>query len=494
MSSREDEFYQQRQAKLARLRERGIDPYPPRYRRTHSAATALQAFQAWEEAGAADPSPDVRVAGRIAAMRDMGGATFLDLRDGSGKIQAYLRKDTLGEEAYDGLRDLDLGDFLGVAGNVFRTRSGELTVNVREHTLLSKALLPPPEKWHGLADVETRYRQRYLDLMANQEVQELFALRSRVVSAIRAFMDGRGFLEVETPILLPEAGGAAARPFVTHYEALDRDFYLRIATELHLKRLIIGGFDGVYEIGRVFRNEGLSTKHNPEFTLLESYQAYADYNDVAAMVEELVSHLAQELLGTTRVPNEGGELELSPPWRRLTVVEGLRQYAGLELEELWEEPSLRAAIEKMGIEAPPDAGWAKLLDEVLSTRVEPRLIEPTFLMDYPAALSPLAKKKPEDPRFVERFEPFVAGLELGNAYTELNDPLEQRERFREQARRRAAGDEEAEIADEDFLRALEHGMPPTGGLGIGIDRLVMVLTGQRAIRQVILFPQLRLRD
>ncbi len=299
---------------------------------------------------------------------------------------------------------------------------------------------------------------------------------------------------METPILLPEAGGAAARPFVTHYEALDRDFYLRIATELHLKRLIIGGFDGVYEIGRVFRNEGLSTRHNPEFTLLESYQAYADYNDVAAMVEELVSQLAQELLGTTRVPNEGGELELSPPWRRLTVVEGLRQYAGLELEEHWEEASLRAAVEKMGIEAPPDAGWAKLLDEVLSTRVEPRLIEPTFLMDYPAALSPLAKKKPEDPRFVERFEPFVAGLELGNAYTELNDPLEQRERFREQARRRAAGDEEAEIADEDFLRALEHGMPPTGGLGIGIDRLVMVLTGQRAIRQVILFPQLRLRD
>jgi lysyl-tRNA synthetase class 2 len=494
MSSRKDEFYRQRRAKLARLRERGIDPYPPRYRRTHTTAEALSAFQSWEEAGATNPAPELRVAGRITAMRDMGGASFIDLRDGSGKLQAYIRRDTLGEEAYEGLRDLDLGDFLGVTGSLFRTRTGEVTVNVREHVLLAKALLPPPEKWHGLADVETRYRQRYLDLMANPEAQALFVMRSRVIAAIRRFMDGRGFLEVETPILQPQAGGAAARPFVTRYEALDHDFYLRIATELHLKRLIIGGFDRVYEIGRVFRNEGLSTRHNPEFTLLESYEAYADYNDVASMVEEMVSQVAQEILGTTRVLNlseAGGELDLSPPWRRLTVVDGLREYAELDLEAHWEERALRAAIEKMGIEATPGASWAKLIDEVLSTSVEPRLIEPTFLMDYPAALSPLAKKKPGDPRFVERFEPFIAGLELGNAYTELNDPLDQRERFREQARLRAAGDEEAEVTDEDFLRALEHGMPPTGGLGIGLDRLVMILTGQRSIRQVILFPQLR---
>jgi lysyl-tRNA synthetase class 2 len=316
------------------------------------------------------------------------------------------------------------------------------------------------------------------------------------MAAIRRFMDGRGFLEVETPILLSEAGGAAARPFVTRYEALDRDCYLRIATELHLKRLIIGGLDRVYEIGRVFRNEGLSTRHNPEFTLLESYEAYADYNDVASMMEEMVSQVAQELLGTTRVPNPheaGHELDLAPPWRRLTVAEGLLEYADLDLETLWEEPALRAAMEKLGIEAPSGAGWPKLVDEVISTCVEPRLIEPTFLMDYPAALSPLAKRKPEDPRFVERFEPFIGGLELGNAYTELNDPLDQRERFQEQARLRAAGDEEAEVADEDFLLALEHGMPPTGGLGIGLDRLVMVLTGQRSIRQVILFPQLKTR-
>jgi lysyl-tRNA synthetase class 2 len=497
MSGPKDEFYRQRRDKLARLRERGVDPYPARYLRTHTAAEASSAFQAWEEAGAADPAPDVRVAGRITAMRDMGGATFVDLRDGSGRLQAYLRRDVLGDEAYEGLRDLDLGDFLGVAGSLFRTRTGEVTVDAREHTLLAKALLPPPEKWHGLADVETRYRQRYLDLMANQEVRDLFTLRSRVVAAIRRFMDGRGFLEVETPVLQPRPGGAAARPFVTRYEALDRDFYLRIAVELHLKRLIVGGFDRVYEMGRVFRNEGLSTRHNPEFTLLESYEAYADYNAVAAMVEELVSQVAQEVLGTTRVPNPpeaDGELDLSPPWHRLTVGEGLLQYAGLDLEKHWEEAALRAAVEKMGIEAPPGADWAQLVDEVLATRVEPQLIEPTFLMDYPAALSPLAKKKPEDPRFVERFEPFVAGIELGNAYSELNDPLEQRERFREQARRRAAGDEQAERGDEDFLRALEHGMPPTGGLGLGIDRMVMVLTGQRSIRQVILFPQLRLRD
>jgi len=493
MSARKDEFYRQREAKLAHLRQRGIDPYPPRYRRTHTADDALGAFQAWEQAGSADPAPEARVAGRITALRDMGGATFIDLRDGTGKLQAYLRRDILGEEAYQGLADLDLGDFLGVAGSLFRTRTGEVTVNAREHTLLAKALLPPPEKWHGLADVETRYRQRYLDLMANQEARDLFTLRTRVVAAIRRFMDGRGFLEVETPILQPHAGGAAARPFATHYTALDRDFYLRIAIELHLKRLIVGGFDRVFEMGRVFRNEGLSTRHNPEFTLLESYEAYADYNDVAAMVEQLVSQVAQDVLGTTHVANNGGELDLAPPWRRLTVLDGLRQYAGLDLEAHWDEASLRAAVEKMGIEAPSDASWAKLVDEVLSTCVEPKLIEPTFLMDYPAGLSPLAKKKPEDPRFVERFEPFVAGIELGNAYTELNDPLDQRERFREQARLRAAGDEEAELPDEDFLCALEHGMPPTGGLGLGIDRLVMVLTGQRTIRQVILFPQLRNR-
>ena len=494
MSDRQEELSEQRRAKLMRLRDRGVDPYPPRYRRSHTAREASQLFERWETDGATGDPPVVRAAGRIGAMRTMGKATFFDLRDGSGNIQAYLRQDVLGPERYEGLRDLDLGDFVGVEGHLFRTRTGEITVEASEYTVLAKALRPPPEKWHGLVDVETRYRQRYLDLISNEEVRELFAMRSRVLGAVRRFMDARGFLEVETPILQPEAGGAAARPFVTHHQALDRELYLRIATELHLKRLIIGGFDRVYEIGRAFRNEGLSSKHNPEFTLLESYEAYADYNDVAAMVEEMVSTVAQEVLGTTRVSYGDAQIELKPPWRRLGVQNGLAEYAGLDLAQHWEEPALRAWMEERELEIPPGASWARLVDEVLSTCVEPRLIEPTFLIDYPAQLSPLAKKKPEDPRFVERFEPFAGGLELGNAYTELNDPVEQRERFLEQSAKRAAGDEEAEVMDEDFLLALEHGMPPTGGLGMGIDRLVMLLTGQRSIREVILFPQLRARE
>jgi len=344
-------------------------------------------------------------------------------------------------------------------------------------------------------DTETRYRQRHLDLIANDDVRRLFALRIQIIAAIRRFMDERGFLEVETPVLLPEAGGAAAKPFVTHHNALDRDLYLRIATELYLKRLIIGGFDKVYEIGRIFRNEGISTKHNPEFTMMESYEAYADYNDVAAMVEELVAAVAKEVMGATRVPGGDGEIDLAPPWRRITVNDALLQYAGVNLEEYRrDEAGLRAAVQAMGIETAPEAGWAKLVDELLSARVEPQLVEPTFLMDYPAALSPLAKRKPDNPDLVERFEPFGGGLELGNAYTELNDPVDQRQRFQEQARRRAAGEEEVEMLDEEFLLALEHGMPPTGGLGIGIDRLVMLLTGQRSIREVILFPQLRSKE
>ena len=494
MARRRDEIYRQRVEKLQRLRARGLDPYPARYKRTHTAAAAVAAFEGWEQAGRRGPVPEVRVAGRITALRDMGGSIFFDLRDGSGKVQAYLRRNRLEETAFEGLRDLDLGDFLGVAGTLFRTRAGEVTVEASEYTVLAKALLPPPAKWHGLADIETRYRQRYLDLMVNQEVRDIFALRSRVVSAIRRFLDGRGFLEVETPILQPQAGGAAAAPFVTRYEALDRDFYLRIATELHLKRLIVGGIDRVYELGKAFRNEGLSVRHQPEFTLLETYEAYADYNAVAAMVEEMVAFVAREVLGTTHVPCGEVMVDLSPPWKRLTVRDALRQHARLDLEKHWEEAALRAALVERGMQALPSAGWAKLVDELLASLVEPKLIEPTFLMDYPAALSPLAKRKPEDPRFVERFEPFVGGVELGNAYSELNDPLEQRERFVEQARRRAAGDLEAEVVDEDFLIALEHGMPPTGGLGIGIDRLVMVLAGQRSIRQVILFPQLRTKE
>ncbi len=492
MTTRDEESFELRNEKLGRLRARGVDPYPPRFHRTHTSAEAIRSFEEWEEAGSKGEAPSVTVAGRMTALRKMGKATFVDLRDGAGKIQVYLKSDVIGDKAYAVLGDLDLGDFLGVRGNVFRTRAGEISVQAAEYTLLAKSLQPLPEKFHGLQDTETRYRQRYLDLIANEDVRKLFALRSAIIDAMRRFMTARGFVEVETPVLMPEAGGAAATPFVTHHEALERDLYLRIAMELHLKRLIVGGFDAVFEIGRVFRNEGISTKHNPEFTMMESYEAYADYNDVAAMVEQLVSTAARETVGSTVVPFEDGTVDLAPPWRRLTVYDALKEYAGVDLEHYRrDEPGLRALIRQMNVEVAPDATWAKLVDELLSSAVEPKLIQPTFLMDYPAPLSPLAKRKPDNPDIVERFEPFAAGLELGNAYTELNDPLDQRQRFEEQARRKRAGEAEVEMLDEDFLAALEHGMPPCGGLGIGIDRLVMLISGKRSIREVILFPQMR---
>jgi lysyl-tRNA synthetase class 2 len=491
MTSRYDEIFQTRVRKLADLRSHGIDPYPARVHRSHTNQQAIADFTSWEAAGASGEMPSVRVAGRITAMRTMGKATFLDLRDGTGRLQVYVRRDHVGDAAYELLADLDLGDFIAVDGPLFRTRTNEITVDARRFTILAKALLPPPEKWHGLQDVEIRYRQRYLDLMANEDVRRIFLLRSQIVAAIRRFMDRRGFIEVETPVLQPEPGGAAARPFVTHHNALDRDLYLRVALELHLKRLIVGGFDKVYEIGRIFRNEGIDTKHNPEFTMMESYEAYADYHDVAAMVEEMVYGVAMEVLGTPRVVFESWEIDFTPPWQRITMRDALIQYAGIDFERYRDEAALRAKMRQMGLAAPDNLGWGKLVDELVDTFVEPKLIQPTFLMDYPVELSPLAKRKPENPSLVERFEPFAAGFEFGNAYSELNDPIDQEERFREQIRLKAAGDEEAEMLDDDFLTALQHGMPPTGGLGIGIDRLVMLLTGQRSIREVILFPQLR---
>ena len=489
MADERSEYMARRLEKAARLRQRGIDPYPPRSSRTHNAADALAAFQATEERGG-DPAA-VIVAGRITAQRTMGKAAFLDLRDGAGQLQAYVKQDTVGAAAFTLLDDLDLGDFIEVEGPLFRTRTNEPTIGATRITVLAKALRPPPEKWHGLSNVEIRYRQRYLDLMANEEVREAFRLRSRIIAAIRRFMDGEGFIEVETPVLQPSAGGAAARPFFTHHNALDREFALRISLELHLKRLLVGGFDRVYEIGRIFRNEGVSTRHNPEFTLMESYEAYADYRRVAEMVERMVANVAQEVLGSTRVQFGDDEIDFTPPWRRLTLREALIEHTGVDFEQYRDGDALRVKVEDLGVRIEPGMGWGKMLDELFSERVQPHLIQPTFLMDYPLELSPLAKQNPDDPSLVERFEPFAAGMELGNAYTELNDPEEQRRRFEEQLRLRAAGDEEAELMDEDFLVALEHGMPPAGGLGIGIDRLVMILTGNRSIREVILFPQLR---
>ena len=492
MSSREEELYQERLAKLQRLRDRGIDPYPARFKPSHTAAEARAAFEAWEARSESD-APAARVAGRITARRPMGKAAFLDLTDGSGRIQVFAQRDKLSEADWELFRDTDLGDILGTEGPLFRTRAGEISVEAAGLTMLAKALQTPPEKYHGLSDIEQRYRQRYRDLIANEDTRELFVLRSRVVAAMRRFLDGRGFMEVETPILTDLSGGAAAKPFVTHHNVLERDLYLRIATELYLKRLVVGGFDKVYEIGRIFRNEGLSWKHSPEYTMLESYEAYADYNDVMAMMEQMVSTIASETMGTTKVSVEGTEIELKPPWRRLSMRQALIDYADFDMEEYRNIEDLKIRMTEMGIPPDPAAGWGKLIDQVCADRVEAKLIQPTFLIDYPLELSPLAKRKPDDSRYVERFEAFTMGFELGNAYSELNDPLEQRARFVEQALLRAAGDEETESIDEDFIVALEHGMPPTGGLGVGVDRLVMLLSGRLSIREVILFPTLRER-
>jgi lysyl-tRNA synthetase class 2 len=482
----EEEIISLRTAKLERLRSRSIDPYPARFRPSHSAAAAAALLEA-----GGDSSDSLTVAGRITAMRHMGKATFIDLRDGSGRIQTYLKRDTLGEETYEAVRELDIGDFLGVGGALFRTKTGEATVEVRELTVLAKALRSPPEKWHGLQDVEARYRQRYLDLIANPGARETFITRSRIITAMRSFMDGEGFLEVETPVLVADAGGAAARPFTTYHNALDRQLHLRIALELYLKRLVIGGYDRVYEIGRIFRNEGASAKYNPEFTMLESYQAYADYNDVMDMVERMVSTIAADVIGGHTVDHGESKIDLAPPWPRVTLRDAIKQHSGVDFEEHPDTESMQQAMAEAGVGIDPAWGRGKLIDELLSVKVEPNLIQPTFLTDYPVELSPLAKRKRDNPRLVERFELFIAGREVGNAYSELNDPIEQRERMLQQARLRAEGDEEVELADEDFLVALEHGMPPCGGLGLGIDRLVMALTGQTSIREVILFPHLR---
>jgi lysyl-tRNA synthetase class 2 len=426
-------------------------------------------------------------------MRLMGKAAFLDLIDATGRLQLHVRRDLIGD-SFELLRDLDIGDFVSTQGRLFRTKSGEITLAVESLQPISKALRPLPEKWHGLQDIEIRHRRRYLDLIASEEVRETFRTRSRIVSAIRHFMDDRGFIEVETPVLQASSGGAAARPFVTHLNALDEERYLRIATELHLKRLIVGGLDKVYEIGRIFRNEGLSAKHNPEFTMLESYEAYADYNAVAEMLETLVESVACDVFGATSVMRHEETIDLRPPWRRTTFREEMARYAGIDFLDYEDLDRLRAKMTELGISPAAGEGWGKCIDELFSKLVEPHLVQPTIVFDYPLALSPLAKQKDVEPRLVERFEAFIGGFEVGNAYSELNDPIEQRRRFEEQMRQRAAGDEEAEMLDEDFLLALEHGMPPTGGLGMGIDRLVMILTNQTSIREVILFPLLRSID
>ena len=485
MTSRLERITKQRLDSLTRIRARGIDPYPHSYHPSHTIREAITLFGQQEES-----SQDISLAGRMMSKRSMGKISFLDIRDNSGKIQLALRYDLLGRERYEFLQDIDIGDIIGVEGKLFRTKAGELTLEVSDFAMLCKSLRPLPEKWHGLADVEKRYRQRYLDLISNEESKSIFVSRSKIITAIRSFLDKQGFMEVETPVLQPHAGGALARPFVTHHHALDEDLYLRIALELHLKRLVVGGFDKVYEMARAFRNEGISVKHNPEFTLLECYQAYSDYNDMMRLVEEMFSYVVREVLGGTKLTYNGNTIDFNLPWQRLYLCEAIREYCGIDFEDYPDAASLRTRMTELDMDVDPTKGRGRLIDELISTFVEPNLVQPTFLLDYPVEMSPLAKRKRGNDRLVERFEGFVAGMETANAFTELNDPLEQRERFRQQLKGQVA-DEEVEIADEDFLQALEYGMPPTGGLGMGIDRLVMLLTNQQSIREVILFPQLK---
>ncbi len=484
----EEELFGQRLAKREQLRGTG-NPYPATVERTHTAADAVAAFEAAERNGD-EPDFEVCVTGRVTALRNMGKTAFLDVRDGSGRIQLQARVDTLGD-AFELLSLLDLGDHLEARGHLFRTRTNEVTVGVASWRVITKALRPPPEKWHGVSDVEIRYRQRYLDLIANERAREIARARADVVAAIRRFFFERDFMEVETPVLQEHAGGAAARPFVTHHNALDRDLFLRISLELHLKRLLVGGFDRVFELGRVFRNEGIDRRHNPEFTLLESYEAYANYMDVARMVEALFRVVALEVAGTLRLPFGEHVIDLGEPWRRTTYRELLLEETGIDYTEYLEVEPLRAAALERGVHVEASASWGKVLDEIMSTLVEPKLIQPTFVFDYPAEFSPLAKRKDDDPSIAERFELFAIGYELANAYSEQNDPVEQRQRMLEQASKQAGGDDEAEVADEDFLLALEYGMPPAGGLGVGVERLVMLITGEPSIREVILFPAMR---
>jgi lysyl-tRNA synthetase class 2 len=495
-----DNINEQRKQKLERLRARGIDPYPHRFEQTHTTQEAIALLEARESGNQGksrvfgqDAEP-LSVAGRIMAVRKMGKASFIDIRDGSGKIQLMFQTANYNEAEQELFKDLDIGDIIGIEGSLLRTRTGEPTISVVGFVLMAKSLQPLPEKWHGLSDIDTRYRQRYVDLIANTEVKDIFKSRSRIIAAIRHFLDQRGFIEVETPVLQPSAGGALAAPFITHYNALDQDFYLRIALELHLKRLIVGGFDKVYELGRIFRNEGISTTHSPEFTMLESYEAYADYTDVMKMVEEMIPFVSQQALGTTEIKYGENIINLKSPWRRISLRDAVKEYSGIDFVKYPTADGLREKMRSLNIQVDPQKNWAKLVDELYKTFARPKFIQPAFLMDYPASMSPLAKNKPGEERVVERFQAVVAGLEIANAYSELNDPIEQRERFEEQLKDRQANDEERWTIDEDYLTALEYGMPPTGGLGVGIDRLVMLLTNQQSIREVILFPQLREKE
>ena len=477
-----------RRQKLAALQEAGSDPYQiTKYDVTHHASDVKANFETLE-------GQTVSVAGRLMTKRVMGKASFCHMQDLSGMMQLYVARDSIGEEPYAGFKKLDIGDIIGIKGTVFKTKTEEISLHVTELTLLSKSLQPLPEKFHGLTNVDTRYRQRYVDLITNPESKDTFIKRSKIISSIRRFLDAKGFIEVETPMLVSNAGGAAARPFETHFNALDEDFKLRISLELYLKRLIVGGLERVFEIGRVFRNEGLDTRHNPEFTLMELYQAYTDYHGMMDLTEEMFRHVAQEVLGTTTIVYNGVEMDLGKPFARVTMLDAVKQYSGVDFKEIKTLEEARAIADEKGVHYEDRHSKGDILNLFFEEFVEHHLVQPTFVMDHPVEISPLTKKKPEDPEYVERFEMFMNGWEMCNAYSELNDPIDQRERFAEQEKQFAAGNDEANHTDEDFLNALEIGMPPTGGIGYGIDRLCMLLTDSAAIRDVLLFPTMKPLD
>jgi lysyl-tRNA synthetase class 2 len=480
-----------RREKLHNLREKGLDPFGKRFERTYSTKQLLQTYGELSKEELDEKAVVVSIAGRIMTKRGKGKAGFAHIQDLEGQIQIYVRQDTVGEEQYELFDSADLGDLIGVEGTVFKTKVGELSIKVTNYTLLTKSLRPLPDKYHGLKDVEQRYRQRYLDLIMNMESRETFVARSKIIRAMRRFLDDHGYLEVETPMLHTIAGGASARPFITHHNALDMELYMRIAIELHLKRLIVGGLEKVYEIGRVFRNEGISTRHNPEFTMIELYEAYADYKDIMKLTENLIAHIAKEVLGTTKIKYGEHEIDLEPEWTRLHMVDAIKEHTGVDF---WKEMTVeeaRALAKEHNVEVTQHMEVGHIINEFFEQKVEEHLIQPTFIYGHPVEISPLAKKNDEDPRFTDRFELFIVAREHANAFTELNDPIDQKERFEAQLKEREQGNDEAHMMDDDYIEALEYGMPPTGGLGIGIDRLVMLLTNSPSIRDVLLFPTMR---
>lgn len=479
-----NELMLQRRKKLDELYEKDIRPYKDHFTVTYHTVDVKNNFEEME-------GQEVTLAGRLMTIRGQGKASFADLADMHGRIQLYAKKNIVGEELYDLFTSLDIGDQIGLTGEVFKTKMGEVTIRVKSFELLAKSLRPLPDKYHGLKDKETRYRQRYVDLIVNPEVRDTFVTRSKIIRSIRHYLDQRNFLEVETPMMHPIAGGATARPFVTHHNALDIELYLRIAPELYLKRLIVGGFERVYEINRNFRNEGMSYKHNPEFTMLELYQAYANYHDMMELVENLFAYVAQEVLGTYKITYQGEEIDMTPPWRRLSMLDAVKEYAGVDFTDIRSDEEARKVAKDLGVEVDEKASWGYVVNEVFEAKVEEHLIQPVHIMDHPVDISPLAKRQDEDSRLTYRFEAFIFGREMCNAFSELNDPIDQKGRFEAQVAQREAGDDEAQMMDEDFVRALEYGLPPTGGLGIGIDRMIMLMTDSPSIRDVILFPTMR---